>query len=230
MTELLPCVEVEPSQPAVASVIWLHGLGADGNDFKPVIPALQLPDDLPVRFVFPNAPAQPVTINGGWVMPAWYDILEMSIERKIDTAGLLNSVAQIEALIRREVERGVPEHRIILAGFSQGGAVAYHTALCYPRKLAGLLTLSTYIATAPQIEAQATEANKQIPILIAHGVADDVVPLSLGQQAVVNLERLGYQPQWLTYQVDHGVCLEEIEAIGCWLQDILSETDPLAQN
>ncbi|WP_432470871.1 alpha/beta hydrolase [Amphritea sp. HPY] len=218
---LLPCVEVEPSQPPVASVIWLHGLGADGSDFEPVVPALQLPPELPVRFVFPNAPQQPVTVNGGYVMPAWYDILEMSIERKIDTEGLLASSAQIEALIQREVDRGVPEHRIVLAGFSQGGAVAYHTALCYPRRLAGLLTLSTYIATADRIADQDAAANKSLPILIAHGVADDVVPLSLGQQAVTTLQQLGYQPQWLTYPVDHGLCLEEVEAIGHWLQDIL---------
>lgn len=218
---ILPCVEVEPSQPPVASVIWLHGLGADGSDFEQVVPALQLPSELPVRFVFPNAPQQPVTVNGGYVMPAWYDILEMSIERKIDTQGLLTSSAQIEALIQREVERGVPEHRIVLAGFSQGGAVAYHTALCYPRRLAGLLTLSTYIATADQIAGQGSAVNKSLPILIAHGVADDVVPLSLGQQAVTTLQHLGYQPQWLTYPVDHGLCLEEVEAIGHWLQDIL---------
>ncbi|MEH6577973.1 MAG: carboxylesterase [Amphritea sp.] len=218
---LLPCVEIEPVKTAEISVIWLHGLGADGYDFEPVVPALQLPESLPVRFIFPHAPQRPVTINSGLMMPAWYDILEMSIERKIDTQALLESSSQIVALIERELERGIPAERIILAGFSQGGAVAYHVALCYPQRLGGLLALSTYIATAELISEQGTDVNKDIPILIAHGVMDDVVPLSLGQQAVTTLEKQGYQPQWLTYPIDHSLCMEEIEAIGYWLQDIL---------
>jgi phospholipase/carboxylesterase len=223
MTEqLLSCVEVEPVQPAMASVIWLHGLGADGHDFEPVIPALKLPASLPVRFVFPNAPVQPVTVNGGWEMPAWYDILEMKLERKIDVDGLLHSVSQINRLIEREIARGIPANKIILAGFSQGGAVAYHTALCFPQPLAGLLTLSTYVATAELIKQHRSEANQAIPIAIHHGTADDVVPISLGQQAKELLQQLEYKPQWHSWPVDHGLCLEEIEAIGVWLTALLT--------
>ena len=224
MTEqLLPCVEVEPRAKACASVIWLHGLGADGHDFEPVVPALGLPEDLPVRFIFPNAPAQPVTINGGWVMPAWYDILEMNVERKIDVDGLMDSVQQVAALIQREQQRGIPADKIVLAGFSQGGAVVYQAALCYPEKLAGLLTLSTYVATADQIQARCSDVNRALPVMIHHGVQDDVVPLSLGTQARELLEQLGYKPQWHTWQVDHGLCLEEVQEIGKWLIRILKE-------
>ncbi|MBQ0757158.1 MAG: dienelactone hydrolase family protein [Amphritea sp.] len=215
--QLLSCVEVEPSKPANATVIWLHGLGADGHDFEPVVPALKLPESLPVRFVFPNAPHQPVTVNGGMVMPAWYDILEMSIERKIDVDGLLKSVQQIEALIQREIDRGIASDRIVLAGFSQGGAVAYHAALCYPKPLAGLMTLSTYMATAELIEQQRSDVNRNIPVVIHHGTADDVVPISLGTQATEKLQQLGYHPQWHSWPIDHGLCLEEVESIGEWL-------------
>ena len=223
MTEqLLPCVEIEPTAPAVASVIWLHGLGADGHDFEPVVPALQLPDSLSVRFIFPHAPAQPVTVNGGMVMPAWYDILEMNIERKIDKDGLLRSVVQVEALIEREKQRGIPAERIVLAGFSQGGAVVYHAALCYSEKLAGLLTLSTYIATADLISGQLENVNRDLPVMVHHGVHDDVVPLSLGTDAVSFLKEQGFQPDWQTWPVDHGLCLEEVEAIGKWLTTILN--------
>ncbi|RTE66594.1 carboxylesterase [Amphritea opalescens] len=223
MTEqLLSCVEVEPTQTAMASVIWLHGLGADGHDFEAVVPALNLPDALPVRFVFPNAPVQPVTVNGGWEMPAWYDILEMTLERKIDVAGLLHSVSQINRLIEREIARGVAADKIVLAGFSQGGAVAYHAALCFPQRLAGLLTLSTYVATAELIKQHRSEANQALPIAIHHGTADDVVPISLGQQANELLQQLAYKPQWHSWPVDHSLCLEEIEAIGEWLTTLLT--------
>lgn len=222
MTEqLLSCVEVEPAQPATASVIWLHGLGADGHDFEPVIPALKLPETLAVRFVFPNAPVQPVSVNGGWEMPAWYDILEMTLERKIDVAGLLHSVSQINRLIEREIARGIAADKIVLAGFSQGGAVAYHTALCFPQPLAGLLTLSTYIATAELIQQHRSVANQTLSIAIHHGSADDVVPISLGLQANELLQQLDYNPEWHSWPVDHGLCVPEIEAIGEWLTALL---------
>ena len=142
MSELLKCVEIEPAGDATATVIWLHGLGASGHDFEPIVPELQLPAGLPVRFVFPHAPDIPVTVNGGMVMPAWYDILAMDIDRKVDEAGVLASADAVDALIEREIQRGIPAHRIVIAGFSQGGAVAYQAALRYPQKLAGLLTLS----------------------------------------------------------------------------------------
>ena len=147
----LPCVEIEPQQPAVASVIWLHGLGASGHDFEPVVPELGLPADLPTRFVFPHAPQIPVTINGGMVMPAWYDIVGLGGEGPTDVDGIRRSADQIDALIEREIERGVPSERIVIAGFSQGGAVAYEVALRHPKKLAGLMALSTYFATQDSV-------------------------------------------------------------------------------
>ena len=159
---LLPCLEINPTSTATASVIRLHGLGADGNDFAPIVPEFNLPADLPIRFVFPHAPSIPVTINGGFVMPAWYDILEMNIDRKVDEAQLVASSDEIEKLIEREIERGVPSERIILIGFSQGGAVAYQTALSYKKPLAGLLALSTYFATSDSIEL--SDSNKNLPI------------------------------------------------------------------
>lgn len=219
--QLLPTVEVEPSVPATAAVIWLHGLGADGHDFEAAVPMLGLPAGAPVRFIFPHAPVRPVTINNGWPMRAWYDILAIDIERKIDEASLLHSVAQIGQLIEREVARGIAPERIVLAGFSQGGAVAYQTALCYPQRLAGLVVLSTYIATAARIREQRSVENSALPIWLAHGVMDDVVPFSLGEQAVIALEELEYQPEWHRYPIAHEVSLEELQELGHWLAQIL---------
>ena len=164
MSELLKCVEIEPAGDATATVIWLHGLGASGHDFEPIVPELQLPAGLPVRFVFPHAPDIPVTVNGGMVMPAWYDILAMDIDRKVDEAGVLASADAVDALIEREIQRGIPAHRIVIAGFSQGGAVAYQAALRYPQKLAGLLTLSTYMA----MPVTPSAANASLPVMICH--------------------------------------------------------------
>lgn len=215
----LPCVEIEPHQDASASVIWLHGLGANGHDFEPIVPELKLPTGLSVRFIFPHAPEIPVTINGGYIMPAWYDILEMNIERKVDEDQLRQSAAEIIKLIEQEVERGIPSHRIVLAGFSQGGAVAYETALSYDKPLAGLLCLSTYLATRDSL--QCSEANKAIPIQIFHGNLDPVVPVSLGESAYQTLQDWGYQAEYKTYPIEHHVCLEEIDAISQWLLTIL---------
>lgn len=217
---LLPCIEVEPQTTACASVIWLHGLGASGNDFEPIVPHLQLPDDLPVRFIFPHAPQIPVTINGGMVMPAWYDILSMDIDRKIDEQQILDSANKVVALIEQEISRGIASDRIILAGFSQGGAVAYQAALSYDKPLAGLMTLSTYFATANSIEPHAS--NKQIPIHVFHGTQDPVVPEILGQRAQTALTEMGYSPQYKTYPMQHEVCLPQIQDIGRWLQSCLS--------
>lgn len=216
---LLPAVEVEPAVPVTASVIWLHGLGADGHDFEPVVPELSLPKDAGVRFIFPHAPRIPVTVNNGYVMPAWYDILEMNIDRKVDTAQLEASAAAVHRLIDREMERGVPSERIVLAGFSQGGAVAYQAALTYPQPLAGLLTLSTYFATADTIKPDA--ANQGIPIRIFHGTVDDVVPESLGQKAQQRLTEMGYTPQYATYRMAHSLSMEEIRDIGQYLREWL---------
>ncbi|MFT7299888.1 MAG: phospholipase/carboxylesterase [Porticoccus sp.] len=213
---LLPCVEIEPSTPAKASVIWLHGLGADGHDFEPVVPKLRLPEPLAVRFIFPHAPEIPVTINGGFIMPAWYDILEMDIDRKVDEVQLLQSAAAVQALIDRELERGIESRHVVIAGFSQGGAVGYHAALTYPKPLAGLLALSTYFATVNSIEVH--PANQQIPIQIFHGSNDPVVQEIHGQNSLKYLTAMGVEAHYQSFPMEHAICIEEIEAISLWLQ------------
>lgn len=215
----LPCVEIETSNSVNASVIWLHGLGANGHDFETIIPELRLPKQAGVRFVFPHAPSIPVTINGGMVMPAWYDILEMSIDRKIDYAQILVSAGRINDLVQREIDRGIASERIVLAGFSQGGAVAYHVALTSTRPLAGLLALSTYLATQDKISDTATQLS--LPVLVCHGLFDPVVPEMLGQQAIARLQTVGYQPEYKTYPMQHNVCAEEVTDIASWLRRIL---------
>ena len=206
--------------PVDRAVIWLHGLGANGHDFEPVVPELGLDGKHGVRFVFPHAPAIPVTINQGYVMPAWYDIFEMSLARKIDVVQIEQSAQRIRDLIAREIERGVAPEHIVLAGFSQGGAVAYHTALSYDKPLAGLLTLSTYLATKDSL--QLSDANKQLNIAIHHGTHDNVVPEQLGRQAKDWLEAQGYQPSYHTYPMAHQVCLPQIKLIGQWLNTVLA--------
>jgi phospholipase/carboxylesterase len=219
MKPLLPGVEIEPSSPANAAVIWLHGLGANGHDFEPVVPELQLPATLPVRFIFPHAPQLPVTINGGFIMPAWYDILEMELDRKVDLTQLRHSALQIQQLIDREIERGINSRRIVIAGFSQGGAVGFEAALSYPKPLAGLLALSTYFATADSIDIH--PANRQLPVQIFHGTSDDVVPEQLGRKSVTFLRDQGFKPNYQTFPMGHSVCMEEIAATSSWLQQVL---------
>ncbi len=222
MTQYLNCVIVEhnPSNKSIdKSVIWLHGLGASGHDFEPVVPELGLDPQLAVRFVFPHAPRIPVTVNGGMVMPAWYDILEMSLDRKVDVVQIEKSAAAIRDLIQREIERGVNPENIVIAGFSQGGAVAYQTALTYPQRLAGLLTLSTYLAV--EDTSNYTAINKDLPIKIDHGTQDPVVPVVLGQRANETLTNQGYQVEFNTYPMAHQVCLPQIKAIGQWLNKVL---------
>ena len=221
--QLLDAVETihNPNNlPVDRAVIWLHGLGANGHDFEPVVPELGLDGKHGVRFVFPHAPAIPVTINQGYVMPAWYDIFEMSLARKIDVVQIEQSAQRIRDLIAREIERGVSPEHIVLAGFSQGGAVAYHTALSYDKPLAGLLTLSTYLATKDSV--QLSDANKQLSIAIHHGTHDNVVPEQLGRQAKDWLEAQGYQPSYHTYPMAHQVCLPQIKLIGQWLNTVLA--------
>ncbi len=217
MAEPLPCVELEPDGAADASVIWLHGLGADGNDFVPIVPHLGLDPAARVRFVFPHAPAIPVTINGGFVMPAWYDILEMNLGRRVDADGVLRSTAAVTDLIAREHTRGVPSERIVLAGFSQGGAIALHAALRHEEPLAGVLALSTYLVRDDTLEAERHAINDSTPIFQAHGTHDPVVPLKAGQQARDRLTALGYEVSWHDYPMQHEVCMEEIAAIGAFL-------------
>ena len=221
-SELLRAVEIEPGTEARSSVIWLHGLGADGHDFEPIVPELRLPPATAVRFVFPHAPSIPVTINGGMVMPAWYDILEIALDRRIDEAGVHRSARAVTALLQRERERGIPSERIVLAGFSQGGAVACHVALRHPEPLAGLVMLSTYLVCADELESERSAANASLPIFQAHGDFDPMVTPERGQAARQRLEDLGYAVEAHTYPMAHQVCGEEIQALGAWLAQRLS--------
>lgn len=223
MDALLPAIEVETAANPQFSVIWLHGLGADGSDFVPLVPELGLAGERAVRFIFPHAPAIPVTCNGGYVMPAWYDIVSLdSNSRSVDEAGIVRSLQAVAALIGRENQRGIPCGRVFVAGFSQGGAVAYATALTYPEKLAGVIALSTYIPLPGLLADQAAAANRAIPIFAAHGTADEVVPFELGRTAKELLIERGYRVQWHDYPISHTVCLPEIEAIGKWLNERLT--------
>ena len=216
---LLTCIVKEPKTAATAAVIWLHGLGADGNDFVPIIPQLNLPAAMAVRFIFPNAPSIPITINGGHVMPAWYDITAIDIERTVDMSQLTESAEKIRLLIDREIDRGIPSDRIVLAGFSQGGAVCYQTALTYIQPLAGLTCLSSYFATKDSITPNS--ANKQIPIKICHGTNDPMVSVQQGKLARQRLTEMGYAVDYSEYPMDHAVCPEEIAEISLWLQEVL---------
>lgn len=220
MPKLLETIELQTHDVCEWSVIWLHGLGADGSDFVPVLPELGLDPSIGIRFVFPNAPAIAVTCNGGYVMPAWYDIISLDKNnRDVDAAGIVKSRQQIRDLIEREKELGIPSDRIFLAGFSQGGAVAYTTALTHPEPLAGIIALSTYLPVPGLMIEEASAANRETPIFVAHGTGDDVVSLDLGMRARDFLEQNGYACQWHEYPMPHSVCLEEIQDIGAWLNE-----------
>ncbi len=221
----LPAIEMEPKQHANASVIWLHGLGASGDDFAAIVPALGLDKksaaaDLHIRFVFPHAPAIPISINGGMQMPAWYDILSIDVERKINLQQFFNSVQQVKDLIQRELDRGVPSERILIAGFSQGGAVAYEAALSFEKPLAGLMALSTYVANKEKLVLNS--CNQQLPVMIFHGTQDDVVPESLGQLALSQLQGLGLNPGYKTYPMAHSVSPGQIKALADFILEVLS--------
>ena len=219
MSDLLQAIELNTGHNPIGAVIWMHGLGADGNDFVPVVNELGLPDTLPLRFIFPHAPMRPVTINAGHVMRAWYDIIEISSnERKVDEAGIRESQRAIEALIEREISRGIPANKIVLAGFSQGGAIALQTGLRYQQALAGILALSTYLPLAASLEAEASNANRNIPIFMVHGEQDTVIPITIAENSLKELERLGYKADWREYPIPHSVSMEEIENIGGWLK------------
>ncbi len=215
---LLDCLVVEPGRPADAAVIWLHGLGATYHDFPPVVPELGLPRDHAVRFVFPQAPSVPVTINGGMVMPAWYDILAMDFDRVVDEAGVRSSAAALEQLIERERERGVDSARVVLAGFSQGGAIALHLGARYPRPLAGVLALSTYLACDGDLDRERRPAEGAPPFLMCHGHSDPMVQLGLGVRARERLRGLGFHVEWKEYPMAHEVCEPELRHIGAWLR------------
>lgn len=219
MDELLPAIEIETAAMPRFSVIWMHGLGADGSDFEAIVPELGLEDGPGVRFIFPHAPHIPVTCNGGYIMPAWYDIVSLdSSSRTVDVAGLLRSRQAIRRLIEQENRRDVPCARVFLAGFSQGGAVAYTTALTHPEALAGVIALSTYLPATQLIEEEATSANRAVPVFAAHGTEDDVVSPELGIRARDFLTGHGYRVEWHEYPMPHSVCLEEVQEIGRWLR------------
>lgn len=225
MSELLSCVEVDPPAgvPIRASVIWLHGLGADGYDFMPIVPELGLPRDAGVRFVFPHAPSIPVTINQGFVMPAWYDITDLDLHRRHDRVGILRSAEHVRALMARErEEHGVPSARTVLAGFSQGGAIALYVGLRHDERLAGLLALSTYLVADDTLDGERSEANRDVPVFQAHGTMDPMVPIVRGEVARDRLTALGYAVEWHTYPMPHAVHPREIADIGAWLARVLS--------
>lgn len=218
---LLPCIVRETGPAPTLSVLWLHGLGADGHDFEPIVPELVGADWPSMRFVFPHAPVRPVTINMGMPMRAWYDIKAMSLDQRADEAGLRISIGQIEALIAAEHARGVPSERIILAGFSQGGVVALHAGLRHRSRLAAVIGLSCYLPLAEGLATERSEASQQTPMLLMHGTADPVVPLALGEHARDTLTAWGHTPTWHSYPMQHQVCQEQIAELRRWLGAIV---------
>jgi phospholipase/carboxylesterase len=218
---LLPTVENETAANPIYSVIWLHGLGADGNDFAPIVPELVSPQWPALRFVFPHAPVRPVTVNGGMPMRAWYDIYGFDLVSRQDEAGMRASIAQVEALIAREQERGVPSERILLVGFSQGGAIALAAGLRHAQKLAGIIALSTYLPLADSLATERSAANAAVPIFWGHGTLDPVVVLQRGLDSRAALEALGYHVQWHTYPMPHAVCPDEIADLRRWIGERL---------
>lgn len=219
--ELPDTVETEPGRDAIGSVIWLHGLGADGHDFEAIVPELKLPDTLPLRFVFPHAPLRPVTINGGVSMRAWYDIVSLDKNGPQDEEGIRASAELLTALIEREHQRGVPYRRIVVAGFSQGGAIAMHAAIRFAEDLAGLMALSTWLPLGhtlqPEVEGNTLSQSRSLPLFLAHGSFDPMLPIDLGHESRAALESLGFTVEWHEYSMAHSVCAEEIADIRAWL-------------
>jgi phospholipase/carboxylesterase len=222
MPDLLPAIEIETAPNPDASVIWLHGLGDDGHGWSEVVPGLKLPPTMAVRFLFPHAPTMPVTINNGYVMRAWYDISDAELHARADLAGVRRSQAQLEALIAREKARGVPDARIVLAGFSQGGAIALYTGLRHPERLAGIVALSTYLIDAPSLATEAAPANRDVRIFMAHGTHDPVVRLAWAELSRKALEAAGWKVEWHTYPMEHSAVMEEIEAAGMFIRKALA--------
>jgi phospholipase/carboxylesterase len=219
--DLLDALEVETAPNPDAAVVWMHGLGADGHDFEPIVPELGLPARPGIRFVFPHAPLRPVTINQGHVMRAWYDIRALAGVRREDEAGVRQSARQIEALVERERQRGIVPRRLVLAGFSQGGAMALHVALRYPERLAGILALSCFLPLASTLATEASAANRDVPIFWAHGLHDPMLPLAMAEQGREQAGSLGYRIEWHQYPMPHSVCAEEIADVARWLGRVL---------
>jgi len=229
MSALLETIEIETAPNPAAAVIWMHGLGADGNDFAPIVPEIDLGSLPGIRFIFPHAPMMPVTINNGYVMRAWYDVTYGDLEgkpgKKADEKGVRASQAAIARLVARENQRGIASRSVVLAGFSQGGAIALQTGLRYPERLAGVMALSTYLPLADNLPAEASARNKDVPIFYAHGTYDPVIPFAMATASRSKLGELGYTVEWHEYPMQHSVCAEEIAAIGTWLAKVLQVTD-----
>lgn len=223
MTTLLPHIQIETAPQPSAAVIWLHGLGADGNDFAGLVPELDLSGCPAIRFIFPHAPAIPVTVNGGYVMPAWYDIFGANLVDRQDAAGIRASAQAVAALIEREMARGIPAHRIVLAGFSQGCAMALHTGLRFPHTLAGIMALSGYLPLADDFAAERTAANAHTPIFMAHGSQDPVVVPARGEASRDLLASLGYPVQWHSYPMPHSLHPREVADIAIFLKQVLTQ-------
>ncbi len=220
MTQAIDAIEIETGTAPRAAVIWLHGLGADGHDFEPIVPELGLPASLPLRFIFPNAPHRPVTINNGMRMPAWYDILQMGGGTE-DEAGIRESQRFVEGLVERETQRGVPRDRIVLAGFSQGGAIVLQAGLRHPQRLAGIMALSTYLPLQAKLENERQAANADLPVFMAHGSYDGMIPMQRAALSRDAMKALGYKVEWHEYPMQHTVCPEEIADIAAFLLRIL---------
>ncbi len=221
MSEANDAIVIEPREAATASILWLHGLGADGHDFEPIVPELGADATRGVRFLFPHAPFRPVTINNGFVMRAWYDVLDMELTRRPDEAGIKSSSELLRRYISAEAEKGVPSERILLAGFSQGGAVALHTGLRYEQRLGGILALSTYLPLPEAAAREAHQANAEVPIFMAHGSADPVVGIVHAERSRDFLTARGYRVEWHEYPMMHAVCAEEIRDVARWLSRVL---------
>ncbi len=218
--QYLPYEKIETNNEVDAAVIWLHGLGASGHDFMPIVPRLNLPSDMAIRFIFPHAPSIPITINNGMVMPGWYDIYAMDMGREIDLKQIMVSSKAISDLIDQQCEQGIASQRIIIAGFSQGGAVAIQAALTYPKPLAGLMSLSSYFATEKTI--QPSKENSNIPICIYHGIDDSIVPVYLAEHTQTRLRELGYNPEYKTYPMAHEVYPQQINDMSQFIQQCLA--------
>ncbi len=217
-SESADAVVLTPDAAPKAAVIWLHGLGADGFDFVPIVDELRLPATLPVRFIFPHATPRPVTINNGFVMRAWYDIKGFGPDRSEDDAGIRESATVVMKYIEQQIAQGIAADKIVIAGFSQGGAIAFQTALRYEQRLAGVMALSTSLPLRASVAEEASEANRDVPILMCHGLYDPVVQLAMGEASRDVLQSLGYRIDWRTYPMEHSVCLEEVVDISRWLQ------------
>ena len=222
MADLLESIEIETAPNPDAAVVWMHGLGADGHDFEPIVPELRLPATTRIRFVFPHAPLRPVTINQGHVMRAWYDVRALAGVRREDEAGVRQSARQIEALLARERQRGIAPRRIVIAGFSQGGAMALHVGLRYADRLAGILALSCYLPLSNTLPTEASPANRDVPIFWAHGLHDPMIPQAMAEQGREQLAELGYQIDWHQYPIPHSVSAEEIADVARWLERVLA--------